>query len=131
MIFYSDVNRQDPLVDEKIYDVEAVLQSLDTLINTTPGERLFLPDFGIDLEKFLFEPMDWKTKSEMFDEIFRKVGKYEPRAEINTRLSGIEEDPINHTISIDLVFSIKGKRYQEYVYQTVLTDQQKERYYEL
>lgn len=131
MVFYSDVNRQDNLVDGKVYDLEAVYQSIDTILKTHPGERLFLPEFGVDLEKYLFEPMTWINEKMMFEDVVSAITRWEPRVTIHHQKSGITEDPLNHRIDIDLVFSIKGKRYDEYIYQTVLTKQQKDRYYEL
>lgn len=131
MIFYSDINRQDPLVDEKIYDLEAVYQSLDTLLKTERGERLFLPEYGVSLDRFIFEPMTFETRTALYEEIVRAVDKWEPRVVVHHGLSGIEEDPINHTVNITLVFSIKGKKFDQYVYQSTLTNTQKERYYEL
>ena len=130
MIFYSDVNRQDFFVEEKIYDLESIYQSLDSILNTEKGERLFLPEFGVELEKFLFNLMDWKNRILLFEEVYGAITKWEPRVEIDFQKSGVVEDPLDHTVYLVLVFSIKGKKEDMYVYQTSLTDLQKGRYYE-
>lgn len=40
----------------------AIKSDLIHLLLTTPGDRLYLPEFGADLRKFLFEPMMLKHK---------------------------------------------------------------------
>ena len=42
-------------------DVNAVKQSLKSLLLTKPGERLFHPEIGAGLYAILFEPMDYVT----------------------------------------------------------------------
>ena len=131
MIFYSDINRQDNLIDGKVYDLEAVYQSIDSILKTQKGERLFMPEFGTDLEQYLFDLSNPETELFIYDEIIGAVEKYEPRVIIDHQKSGVFLDPLNHVANIELVFSIRGKRYDEYIYQSALTNSQKERYYEL
>ena len=131
MIFYSDLNQQDSLVDEKLYDIEAIYQSIHNIINTTKGERLFLLDFGVDLEQYLFEPMTFETINAVYFEVYNALKKWEPRIKISNSQSGAKANYDNHTIDLTIVFSLKGKLAEKYVYQTTLTNTQKDRYYEL
>ena len=41
--------------------------NLKNLILTRKGERLYMPDFGTNLLKFIFEPNDITTQSEIDD----------------------------------------------------------------
>ena len=131
MIFYSDLNQQDNLVDTKLYDLESIYQSIHNIINTNKGERLFLLDFGVDLEQYLFEPMTFKTVNLVYYEVYNALIKWEPRIKILNSESGYVPNYDNHTIDLSIVFSIKGQLADQYVYQTTLTSKQKDKYYEL
>ena len=129
MTFYSDVNQQDPLVQRKIYDLEDIYQSIHNILNTRKGERLFIPDFGVDLEKFLFEPMTFENEILAFNEIKTALERYEPRIKIDNANSGVVGDPTDHSLFVYIVFYIKGKISDKYVYQSRITKNQKDRFY--
>lgn len=60
----------------------AVKQSIITIINTPKGTRLFEPEFGCDVRRFLFEPMDSQTSTDIKDSVKGSIGRYEPRVEV-------------------------------------------------
>lgn len=64
-------------------DSKAIKADLMHLILTRKGERLYLPDFGTDLLKYIFEPNDNKTQSEMKQEMNETIKKYLPKLQIN------------------------------------------------
>ena len=55
-----------------------VKQDLLILLMTDPGERIMIPDFGVGLRKFLFEPMLRSTFGAIEDRIKSQVKKYLP-----------------------------------------------------
>lgn len=55
---------------------DAIRSDLFNLITTMKGERLYKPDFGTNLMKFLFEPMDDTTYNNIKTEILDAVTKY-------------------------------------------------------
>ncbi len=129
-LFYSDLNQQDSLIDEKIYNLEAIYQSIDNIINTEPMQRLFLPEFGCDLWQYLFEPMTDDTVRKVYYEVYNALERWEPRIKLLPE-SNYVPNFYNHTIDLTIVFAIKGKLEQQYVYQTILSQTQKEFYYEV
>jgi hypothetical protein len=64
-------------------DKAAIKADLMHLILTRRGERLYLPDFGTNLLKFIFEPNDGVTQGEIKMEINDTVKKYLPKLTIN------------------------------------------------
>lgn len=64
-------------------DADAIKADLMHLILTSKGERLYLPDFGTNLRRFIFEPNDGLTLSEVKTEISDTVKKYLPNLKIN------------------------------------------------
>lgn len=63
----------------KKLDVNAVKQSLKTLLFTQYGERLFQPKIGSPLYGLLFEPMDPITVEGIKQSIEILIQNYEPR----------------------------------------------------
>jgi phage baseplate assembly protein W len=61
---------------------QAIKSDLMHLILTQKGQRLYNPDFGTNLLKFIFEPNDSLTLFGIKDEITTVVKKYLPNLEI-------------------------------------------------
>jgi|TARA_B100001758_G_C18328820_1_gene567580 phage baseplate assembly protein W len=60
-----------------------VKSSLVHLILTLKGTRYFLPDFGTNLMKYIYEPMDTTTRVGINNEIKDAVEKFMPNLVIN------------------------------------------------
>jgi hypothetical protein len=56
-----------------------IAQSLVILLGTRPGERVMQPDYGCDLRRLVFEPMNQNTVTDLKDTITRAVRLFEPR----------------------------------------------------
>lgn len=128
-MFYSDINQQDPLVDRKLVDLEAIYQSIDNIIGTEKGERMFLPTFGVDLLQYVYEPLTRATEFAMLTEIAEAIRIWEPRVTVLFQKSYVKSFPDTHDSEVFIVFKIKGQTDEEYVYQTTLNRNQKGQYY--
>lgn len=73
-------------------DNRAVKSDLMHLILTKKGERLYNPDFGTDLIKYIFEPNDGLTLGEITLDIKQTVKKYLPNLKINEIATEQSED---------------------------------------
>jgi phage baseplate assembly protein W len=62
----------------------AIKADLMHLILTRKGQRLYNPEFGTDLLKFIFEPEDGLTLGGIKDEVNTAVKKYLPNLKINS-----------------------------------------------
>jgi phage baseplate assembly protein W len=65
-------------VDLTSDDRAAIKADLMHLILTRKGQRLYLPDFGTDLLRFIFEPNDSMTLTGIEEEIKTVVKRYLP-----------------------------------------------------
>jgi phage baseplate assembly protein W len=65
------------------YDLNAIKNSIRNIFNTTPGEKVLNPDFGLDLKQFLFEPMSDLEAMNISSMIKTKLPLYEPRIILN------------------------------------------------
>ena len=61
----------------------AIKADLMHLLLTRKGQRLYNPDFGTDLLRFIFEPEDGLTLNNIKDEIRTVVKRYLPNLTIN------------------------------------------------
>jgi phage baseplate assembly protein W len=72
-------------------DSQAIKADLLHLILTRRGQRLYNPEFGTDLLRFIFEPNDSLTQEGIKDEIRTVVKRFLPNLKLNEIL--IEESP--------------------------------------
>lgn len=83
---YSDIDlsfakKPDNDVYKKV-DAAAVKQAVKNLLLTNTTEKPFAPNFGADLNSFLFN-LDTEFDADLIEErIIQKVDQYEPRAKI-------------------------------------------------
>ena len=107
MSFYSDLNYLKPSKGPILEDVDAVIQSIYTILGTSPGTRVFRPTWGGCLDRYLFEPCDEITARSMWYDITESL-KEEPRAIINQSTSGVTPDPVNRVSYIEINFTVAG-----------------------
>ena len=60
----------------------AIARAVRNIVSTTPGEKLFDPEFGSSVSEILFENVDDITAVSIKDEIKSSLKNYEPRVEL-------------------------------------------------
>ena len=100
---------------------EEVRSNLIHLILTLKGTRYFLPDFGTNLMRYIFEPIDAATKTSIDTEIREAVDKFIPnltitKIEIQTAedVKNQEKEEISTPDVEDNSFSFVGATEREY-----------------
>jgi len=87
-------------------DVNAINQSIRSLLNTNYYERPFQPDIGSNLRGFLFEISDPITVSNIRKSISETIANYEPRVTVNKIY--IEDLTDSNAYHISLEYTIRG-----------------------
>ena len=85
-------------------DRDAIKADLLHLLLTNKGERLYLPDFGSDLQKYIFEPNDSITHEEMRDSLNDSISLYIPNLIVNS--IEFKNNPIEESIIVELSYSV-------------------------
>lgn len=85
-------------------DKEEIRSKLALLISTQRGQRLFKPNFGINIEQFLFQPMDEQTYNAVRDEIVSNVTKFIPTIKIENVQTDVSES--QRLIGVQIKYSI-------------------------
>ena len=63
---------------------ELAQQNLKTIILTSPGERVMIPDFGVGVRNYLFEQNTPGTQIALQNAIQQQVAKYAPISQLKT-----------------------------------------------
>jgi phage baseplate assembly protein W len=101
-------------------DSKAIRADLMHLILTKKGERLYNPEFGTDLMRFIFEPNDSLTYSDMKLDIQTTVKKYIPNLNVDDIL--VEADPDNEyhaTVRIDYTITDDVFKESDFIFITI------------
>jgi phage baseplate assembly protein W len=121
MAVYSDLNSINPTDFPLLTEEEAVYQSLFNIFNTTPGEALFVPEFGLDLEEELFELLDDISALQIFRKISASIERWETRVIIDSVNTIITPIPDENIFDLFLVFSIQGTDGQRFEFKGSFT----------
>lgn len=93
--FYFKMNKTDK---------DAIRSDLLHLLLTNKGERLYLPDFGSDLKKYIFEPNDTITHDQIRDNLNDTIKLYIPNLLIND--ISFRNDDIEELIIVELTYTV-------------------------
>lgn len=95
--FYLDVNEDDK---------GAIKSDLMHLILTRRGQRLYLPDFGTELLRFIFEPNDSLTLEGIREEIKKVTKIYLPNLTLkDITIEPSPESEYSAVVTIDYVIN--------------------------
>jgi phage baseplate assembly protein W len=97
------------------YDEKAVMNSLNNLFSTIPGERFLVPRFGANLRRYLFSPVTEYTARQIGNEIVEAIERWEPRVTVElVSVTGYPENPDGmldeHTYNVDIRLTINAIR---------------------
>lgn len=67
-----------------VSDVADIEESLQILLSTDLGERVMLPNYGCDLQPYLFEPLNATLIGYLKDRVRNAILFYEPRIQVIT-----------------------------------------------
>lgn len=86
------------------YDLGAIKNSITNIFTSFPGDKILNPEFGLNLNQFLFLPCSIDTATAIGNQIRTQLIKQEPRVkalEIN-----VFADPDNDQYLIDIVLEV-------------------------
>lgn len=114
MAIYSDLNEFSPQTAPLLYDIQSVYQALYNLFNTGTLERLFLPQYGFDLDHDIFELINNITSLDIYRRVVDAITRWETRVLIDNSNTTITPDYDNNSYELVLAFSIQGVTNQQF-----------------
>lgn len=106
-IKYADI-APDVTKDLLAINVDAIGVSLVNLLTTEKGERLNLPEYGVNVSDYLFEIIDDITSQKLLLEVYTAVSIWETRAELDLAKSYVIGRPDSHAYEFYYVFNLVG-----------------------
>ena len=108
MALFIDINpRYGQSKDgELVLDVGAINSSIENILGTDLGERLFLPDFGSRIGQLLFQPIDDITASDLRSETIRALERWEPRLRVVDSETFVEPSPDENKYVMQITYVI-------------------------
>lgn len=85
-------------------DLGAIQNSLQNLFNTRPGQRFLFPEYGLNLNTYLFDTLNEINGQIIGNAIFNAVNEFEPR--VNVTNVNVALDYENNQYNIDIYLSI-------------------------
>ncbi len=83
--------------------MDLVRQSIETILDTDPGERVMRPGFGCGLRRYLMQPNTAATRAAMQADITDALGTWEPRIALTNVAVTAGDDPSLVWIGISYV----------------------------
>ena len=89
-----------------VVNEQSVRDSIDNILNTNPGERLFLPQFDSGVRTLLFEPMTQAKMGTFSNNIKSAIETWDNRVIVQGVDLTIDTD--NNYVAVTVSFSIPG-----------------------
>ncbi|MFB7666122.1 GPW/gp25 family protein [Kitasatospora sp. NPDC056138] len=80
-----------------------VRQSIETILDTEPGERVMRPDFGCGLRRYLMAPNNAATRAALSEQVADALTRWEPRIRVTEVAVTAAEEPTMVWIDIAYV----------------------------
>ncbi|AWD93033.1 sheath initiation protein [Bacillus phage vB_BceM-HSE3] len=96
--------------------LERINQSIFNILATTPGERWFMPSFGSNLARLIFEPNDSILRDLLQLEVGEALRRWEKRIVIDDIMIAID-DMSGNQVNITIIYHLANSNIQgSYVY---------------
>ncbi|RQR52001.1 phage baseplate protein [Burkholderia sp. Bp9126] len=92
-----------------VHDLDDIEESLRILFQTQPGERLLHPDYGCDLQSFLFENIDDDLFAALKTRITDSMLRYEKRVEPMSVNIELDRD-VPGCLRVRVIYRIRGSQ---------------------
>ena len=99
-------------------DEGAVMNSLKNIFTTSPGDKILDPTFGLNLTRWLFEPLDEFIAQEIGEAIVEGIERFEPRVNINNIT--VNMDTTRNQYDLKLVLTIPSLNIIKKSYDAIL-----------
>jgi uncharacterized protein len=100
------VSRPGPVFPSPMTYREALTSAINNLFGTRPGERLWMPGYGLNMDTLVFEVIDSKTTDSAQSTIRSAIEQYEPR--VTVQGVNVTQNANNNEIQVSVVLAIRG-----------------------
>jgi phage baseplate assembly protein W len=84
----------------RVSGMDRIRQSVEQILDTEPGERIMLPEFGCGLRRYLMEPNTLTTRTTIAKDVETALTRWEPRIRLTDVSVTAGEEPELAWVSI-------------------------------
>jgi uncharacterized protein len=99
-----------PLAPDAQGRPDKVRQSIFTILDTEPGERVMRPSFGCGLRRYLMQPNNPATRASMASDITQALSTWEPRVKVTEVAVNPTDDRAMVLIEIRYAHVLDGRQ---------------------
>ena len=82
--YVPQLNKLTTLRDvQGLFDLNSIKNSIKNILLTSPGDKILNPTFGIDLRRYIFEPITTFTSYQIKSDILNTLPDMEPRITVD------------------------------------------------
>lgn len=96
------------ITDGESYDEYAIAQSIENIVLTGYGERIFEPSFGSGITSIPFSRADSRLLNTALDTLIDRIEKTDYRVSIMRDRCKMIMDPDNNQVTLEIVFFVKS-----------------------
>jgi phage baseplate assembly protein W len=104
-IYAYDLSKK-VLTKGEVHNEDAINTSIENILSTSYGERIFMPDFGSPLVSMLFENLTPATGDQLISDVIRSIEKWEDRIFIYHARVTMQLLLDNNTVILSIPYSI-------------------------
>lgn len=98
---------KDIISTGEVFDSDAIEQSIENIITTMFGERLFFREFGSALSLSIFENINSQNGEMVLDSIINSIITWENRIVIDSENCRLDIDSNNNSLTLQIPYYIK------------------------
>jgi phage baseplate assembly protein W len=89
-----------------VTNLQEITQSIENILMTIPGERLHLPEFGSELQSYLFRGLTVSTAESLLSSIITSIQRWEKRVTINQNECRIRLYQEKHMLDLTIAYNV-------------------------
>ena len=98
--------RKDTCSVEMLVGKDEIQSSIEILLSTATGQRVMRPEYGLNMETFIFEPAAASMQTLMLDAVEKAFALHEPRVNLNR--VDVEAVPEEGLLRVLIDYTIAG-----------------------
>jgi phage baseplate assembly protein W len=92
----------------EIYDYDVITQSIETILTTMYGDRLFNPRFGSSLGGILFNTINSQTGEAVLDDVIKAINSIEKRITVFPNQAKMTISTDQRAVILDIPYAVKN-----------------------
>lgn len=99
----------DVIKGGEVYDIDVINQSIEMILGTLIGERLFNPGFGSNFQLNVFDTMNIETGAELLEDTVNAIKRWEDRVIVLESEVDLKLIPDQNTMILTIPYIVRDR----------------------